>query len=149
MKTIKILFVEDEKLLRTLFEDTVTGFGEEYKDYNFEMETAIDLKSSFEYLEEKPAPNIVILDLRLPTGETGKNKEIPEEENGFAILRLIKTDKKFLNTPVIVFTNLDDRETEYICNKIGADGFMIKSKVLPSELLDTIVKLAERKHSFS
>lgn len=143
MKTIKILFIEDEKLLRTLFEDTISGFAEEYRDYDFEIETTADLKSALNYLEEKPAPHAIILDLRLPTGDVEKIQEVPEKENGAAILKRIKTDAKFQNTPVIVFTNLSDKETEYECKKLGADAFMVKSKVLPSELLNAVIKLVK------
>jgi CheY-like chemotaxis protein len=107
------------------------------------METSVDLKSATAYLEEKPAPHVIILDLRLPTGETEKTEETPEKENGMTILKRVKTNEKFQNTPVIVFTNLSDKETEYECKKLGADGFMVKSKVLPSELLNTVVNLVK------
>ncbi|MBU2539757.1 response regulator [Patescibacteria group bacterium] len=143
MKTIKILFIEDEKLLKTLLEDTITGFREEYKNFNFDMETAVDLKSAMTYLEEKSAPDIIILDLRLPIGDVEEIKKAPEKENGLTVLKLIKTDIKFRNTPVIIFTNLNDKETEHECNKLGANSFMIKSKVLPSELLNEIVRLVK------
>jgi len=143
MKIIRILFLEDEKLLRTLLEDAITGFGDDYRDYKFEMETVADLKSALIYLKDKSAPNIILLDLRLPTGGTGKISESPEKENGLTILRTIKEAEKFKNTPVIVFTNLNDKETEHECNRLGADGFMVKSKTLPSELLGRVVKLVK------
>jgi CheY-like chemotaxis protein len=143
MKTIKVLFVEDEKLLRTLFEDTIVGFQEDYKDFDFQIETTADLKSALAYLGEKPAPNVIVLDLRLPTGETEEGGETPEKENGISILEQVKANSKFQNTPVIVFTNLNDKETEYECNKLGADDFMIKAKVLPKNLLDAIIRLVK------
>jgi CheY-like chemotaxis protein len=143
MKTIKVLFVEDEKLLRTLFEDTIIGFQEDYKDFDFQIETTADLKSALAYLEENPAPDTIVLDLRLPTGEMEKGGEIPEKENGISILERVKANSKFQNTPVIVFTNLNDKETEYECNKLGADDFMVKAKVLPKNLLDAIIRLTK------
>jgi len=143
MKIIKILFVEDEKLLRTLFENTIVGFKADYKDFDFQMETTADLKSALASLEEKPAPDVIVLDLRLPSGKTEENEEISEKENGMTILRWVKANDKFRNTPVIVFTNLSDKETEDECNKLGADEFMVKAKVLPVNLFDAIIRLTK------
>jgi CheY-like chemotaxis protein len=143
MKTIKILFVEDEKLLRTLFENTIIGFKADYEDFDFQMETTVDLKSALAYLEGEPAPDVIVLDLRLPSGKTEGNEEVSDKENGMTILRWVKANDKFQKTPVIVFTNLNDKETENECNKLGADEFMIKAKVLPANLLDAIIRLTK------
>jgi CheY-like chemotaxis protein len=144
MKTIKILFIEDEDLLRALFEDSIVGYGDNYVGYSFESDSSQDLKAAITYLTEKPAPSIIILDLRLPEGATKEVAEVPEKENGFTILKHIKADEKFVNTPVVIFTNLNDTETEKEAKRLGADEFMIKSKTLPSELLKVVVRMTEK-----
>jgi len=143
MKNIKILFVEDEKLLRTLFEDSVAALGDQYAGCSFDMSAVSDLKSAIAYLDEKPAPDVVILDLRLPRGESQETVEAPEQENGFMILKYVKSREKFNCTPVIVFTNLGDQETERKAKELKADKFLIKSEVLPSRLLNTITDLVK------
>jgi len=143
MKTIHTLFIEDEKLLRTLFEDAIIGYKDDYAGYEFIPEAVPDLKEAMDYLNDKPAPDIIILDLRLPSGTMEEYTETPEKENGFTILKRIKSDDKFKNTPVIVFTNLSDEETEKDSLDLKADAFLIKSKVLPSELLGVIIKLVK------
>jgi len=98
-----------------------------------------------EYLEKMPAPDLIVLDLRLPVGKADMVQELPEPERGFNLLRKIKSEQKFKNCPVLVFTNLGDRETEQKAKQLGADKFMIKAKVLPKQLLDAIVELLEKK----
>jgi CheY-like chemotaxis protein len=141
MKKIKILFIEDEKLLRTLFEDSIAGYGDQYPGYSFESDATPDLNSAMNYLKENPAMDIIVLDLRLPVGETGMVEEVPEKENGFTILKYVRSDMKFKDTKVMVFTNLSDPETKGEAETLGADGFMVKSKTLPTELLEKIISL--------
>lgn len=139
MKTIKALFVEDESLLRTLFEDSFSVSKEDFPDIEFAMDAVPDFTSAISYLETNQAPDVVILDLRLPSGK-GMADETPEKEYGFEILKRIKEDQKFTKTPVIVFTNLADRETEHRAYSLGADSFLIKSKVVPHELMSAVTK---------
>ncbi|MDD4930829.1 MAG: response regulator [Candidatus Colwellbacteria bacterium] len=139
MKKIKITFVEDEALLRTLFEDSIEAFKDERTDTEFSMNTVPDFSSAMKLLEEGQVPDIVILDLRLPSGK-GEPNETPEKEYGFEILKKIKADPRFDKMPVIVFTNLADHETEHKAYALGADAFMVKSKVVPNELFDAVLK---------
>lgn len=139
MKTIKALFVEDESLLRTLFEDSLSVSKDDFPEVDFEMDAVPDFTSAVDYLEANEAPDVVILDLRLPSGK-GMADETPEKEYGFEILKRIKENEKFKATPVIVFTNLADRETEHRSYALGADAFLIKSKVVPHELMDAVLK---------
>jgi len=139
MKIIKTLFIEDESLLRTLFEDSLSVSKEDFPDIDFKMETAADFAEAIVKLDTDALPDVVILDLRLPSGK-GLADETPEKEYGFEILKKIKEDPKFSRVPVVVFTNLADRETEHRAYSLGADAFMIKSKVVPHELLDAVVQ---------
>ncbi|MDD4931091.1 MAG: response regulator [Candidatus Colwellbacteria bacterium] len=143
MKTINTLFIEDEKLLRTLFEDAIIGYKDEYAGYDFKPEAVPDMKTAMEYLDTKDAPDVIILDLRLPSGTVESYIETPEKENGFTILKKIRSDAKFRDVPVIVFTNLSDEQTERESRALGADAFLIKSEVLPVDLLGTITKLVK------
>ncbi len=145
-RLVKVLFIEDEALLRSLFEDSLTAYSDEYADkYQFELDTRKDYLTAMEYLEKMPAPDLIVLDLRLPVGKADMVQELPEPERGFDLLRKIKSEQKFKNCPVLVFTNLGDRETEQKAKQLGADKFMIKAKVLPKQLLDAIVELLEKK----
>lgn len=141
MKHINILLIEDELLLRSLFKDTL-ALPSEYKDVDFRIDTAADFKEALVKLENGPVPDVIILDLRLPSGDPNA-KQTPEKEYGFEILKRIVSDKKFTFTPVIVFTNLADRESEQMAYRLGAGEFIVKSRSLPTELFDRIVKVCQ------
>lgn len=140
-RKIKTLFVEDEALLRTLFEDSLSIEKEDYPGYSFKLETVSDYGAAVKRIKDGEIPDILILDLRLPRGESESGEEIPEKEYGFEILRLVKADQKFAKMPVIIFTNLADRETEIKSYELGADRFLIKSKTVPHELFAAVMEV--------
>lgn len=142
MNEIKVLFIEDEALLRSLFEDAIKISNHNLK-YQFRSEDCEDYFSALKFLEEKPAPDVIVLDLRLPSGEKEPGQETPEREKGFALLKKIKSEPKFQKTPVLVFTNLGDKETEERAKELKADEFLIKAKVLPNQLIEKIIQLKE------
>lgn len=143
MKLIKLLLVEDETLVRSLFKDALTFPNPNCTDVSFQIETASDFKSAVNYLETTPTvPDVVILDLRLPSGEPGGSRT-PEKEYGFEILKQITSNGRFSKAPVIVFTNLADRESEQRAYKLGATDFIVKSKSSPINLFDRIIKISE------
>ncbi len=139
-KKIRALFIEDEALLRTLFEDSKMIEEEDYPGFDFELETIPDYGAAVKRITEDNIPDVLILDLRLPRGSSDEEGEIPEKEYGFEILRLVKTNPKFASMPVIVFTNLADRETERRAYELGADKFLVKSKTIPHELFTVVMK---------
>jgi two-component system chemotaxis response regulator CheY len=110
------LIIDDEQhvrvFLRTLLK--VAGVGEVW-----EAGTGPDgLKS---YLQHKPA--ITLLDLSMP-GPTG-----------LEILALImKTDPEAM---VVIVTSLNERETVLECQRLGASGFLLKSRP-KDELLEAL-----------
>ena len=145
MKKFKLLFVEDEKLLRSLFEDSLTAYKDEYAGkYEFEIETVADYTQALNYFKNKPSPDLIVLDLRLPFGKDGKEEtDLPETERGFNLLKMVKSDDKFKNCPVMVFTNFGDKETKDKAKSLGADKFLVKSDTLPHQFLKTILELVK------
>jgi len=137
---MKILLIEDESLIRTLFEDSL-GYLEEMKPgFVIDLESVPDYSSATIYLEDKPAPEVILLDLRLPRGGGIVANDQPEKEYGFELLRSIRANPKFLNTTVIVLTNLADRESEMRSYKLGADAFLVKSRVTPQEFFESMLQ---------
>lgn len=78
-----------------------------------------------------PAPDVVILDIQMAGGE------------GLGFLRWIRTDQRFSQLPVLVFTqsrSLQDRERAIAG---GATGYFVKPVAF-----DALVKLAESMNRF-
>ena len=53
----------------------------------------------------------------------------------------LKNNKKTKNIPVIVFTNFDKEEINQRAVALGAVGYVIKSKVVPSEIVKKVAEV--------
>lgn len=121
----KILIVEDDKFLRELI---VKKLVKE----NFETVEANDGEEGFKMiLSEKP--DLILLDLILPGID------------GFEVLSRVKADDSLKNIPVIVLSNLGQREDVEKCVKLGATDYMVKAHFTPIEIIEkvkTVLKIA-------
>ncbi len=113
---IFILVIEDDKFLRELLVRKLTGEG-------FDVQNAIEAGAAFQILSQRK-PNIVLLDLILPGVD------------GFEILSRIKADPKISDIPVIILSNLGQKEDLDKAMALGAKDFMVKANFT----LDEIVK---------
>ncbi|MCD6116456.1 response regulator [bacterium] len=73
-------------------------------------------------------PDLIILDLMLP------------KMDGHKVCRLLKFNKKFHNTPVIILTSRDLEEDADLAKKNGADAFVVKT-TKGEILMDVVSKL--------
>lgn len=141
LKKAKILFVEDENLLCSLFTDLFTAD----KDYDYEILNALDLKSAFEILS-KHTPDLIVLDLILPYDKAvSDGKEDLSEKMGFSFLKETKASAQHKDIPIIVFSNMNDIDTIQKARDLGAYDYAIKSTIGTDQFLQTIKKaLASR-----
>jgi len=80
-------------------------------------------------------PNLIILDLMLP------------KMDGHKVCRLLKFNKKFHDTPIIILTSRDLEEDAELAKKNGADAFVVKTT--KSEILmDVVNKLLTRQEAY-
>ena len=128
---LHLLLVEDNpdhaELIRRQLEQAPAGTclhhvedGEAALDYIFG-------KGNFFDRSRYPAPDVVLLDLRLP------------RVDGLEVLRLVKTQPQFEKLPVVVLTSSDAENDVARSFELHADGFLTK----PIEL-DTLQKLLGR-----
>jgi CheY-like chemotaxis protein len=139
-RNVKVLFIEDENLLRSLFSELFTID----KEYSYETLSAMDLKSGLERLKTD-RPDIIVLDLILPYDKSAtKDKGDLSEKMGLAFLKEAKSDKQYQNIPVIVFSNLNDLETKKSAYEAGAYAYLIKASTTPEQFI-TVLKEALKK----
>lgn len=108
----QILVVDDDKEIRTLLADYLTG-------YQFNVHTAGDGVEMFEVLE-KQTVDLIILDLMLPGDDDG--------------LTLCKKVRANSNVPIIMLTAISAETDRIIGLEVGADDYLPKP-FNPRELL--------------
>jgi DNA-binding response OmpR family regulator len=121
MKKNKILFVEDEKVLR----DTL---GESLEANKFEVQTATNGEEALELIN-KNKYDLVLLDIILP------------KKNGLEVLQEMKDLNK--NTPVILLTNLSGPNNVQKALDLGARNYLVKSEYRLDEIVDRVRELIE------
>ena len=114
----KILIIEDDKFLRELI---VRKLNEE----DFEVSEAVDGEEGIKkIIEEKP--DLILLDLILPGID------------GFEVLARMKKESVLSSIPVIILSNLGQKDDVEKGLKMGAIGYLIKAHFTPGEIIEKI-----------
>jgi DNA-binding response OmpR family regulator len=114
----KILIVEDDKFLRELI---VRKLNQE----NFDVVEAIDGEEGIKKTKET-IPDLLLLDLILPGID------------GFEVLSKIKEDPATASIPVIILSNLGQREDIERGLKLGAVDYLVKAHFTPNEIIEKV-----------
>jgi DNA-binding response OmpR family regulator len=114
----KILIVEDDKFLRELI-------TKKLKDEGYETVGAGDGEEGLDKAK-KESPDMVLLDLILPGID------------GFEVLSKIKDDPALSSIPVVILSNLGQREEVEKGLKMGAVDYMIKAHFTPGEITEKV-----------
>lgn len=120
----KILVVEDDKFLRELFVRKMFNEG-------FDVESAVDAEQAFDVLRTKK-PEIILLDLILPGVD------------GFEILTQIKKDANLKDIPVMVISNLGQKEDIDRAMGLGASDFLIKANYTLDEIITRVLTVLDK-----
>lgn len=116
--TKKILIIEDDIFLRELM-------AKKLKEENYEVIEGINGEEGLEKIK-KDKPDLVLLDLILPGIQ------------GYEILEEMKKDKESSKIPVIILSNLGQKEEIEKGLKLGAVDYLIKANFSPDEIIEKI-----------
>ena len=114
----KILIVEDDKFLRELIVQKLIKEG-------YETSEAIDGEEGIKKIKEEK-PDLVLLDLILPGID------------GFEVLSRMREESALASIPVIILSNLGQREDVEKGLKMGAVDYLIKAHFTPGEIIEKI-----------
>jgi DNA-binding response OmpR family regulator len=117
MKKI-VLIIEDDKFLRELISRKILNEG-------FDVSEAVDGEDGFKKVKEEK-PDLILLDLILPGMD------------GFEFLTKIKEDSSLTQIPVIILSNLGQKEDIEKGMKLGAVDYLIKAHFTPREIIEKI-----------
>lgn len=112
----KVLVIEDDEFLANAYRVKLTKAG-------FDIQITGDGEAALAALESF-VPDIVLLDLVIP------------KKDGFAVLEELRSNEKWKHLPVIIASNLGQKEDIERGLKLGANDFVIKSEYS----LDDVVK---------
>jgi CheY-like chemotaxis protein len=126
----KILVAEDDKFLSGAYRIKLTKLG-------FEVQLASDGDDALTHLQTF-TPDLILLDLIMP----GKD--------GFSTLMRLKSDERWKHIPVIVASNLGQKEDIDKSIALGATDFIIKSDTSLEQVavkINTILQIPQPQQS--
>ncbi|MEK7211636.1 MAG: response regulator [Patescibacteria group bacterium] len=109
-----ILIIENDEYLANIYNKKLTGDG-------FNAVIARDGNSGLRAATKSP-PDLIILDLLLP------------RKPGVEVLKELKADGNLKMIPVIISSDLSEKEMINECFRLGAVDFIIKAHINLSEL---------------
>lgn len=116
--TASILLVEDDEFLAEIYQKKFEMEGFKISVSDNGEKALVDVK--------KKKPDLILLDILLP------------KLDGFAVLEKLKADKETKDIPIIMLTNLGQKDDVEKAQKLGAVDYMIKAHFKPSEIVDRV-----------
>lgn len=121
---MKILVVEDEKVLNSAYKTILEKSGHE-------VEVAYDGNEALSVLG-KYQPDIILLDLKMPNLD------------GIGFLRSYKNLKLKKKSKIILFSNYDLQKEIDEAFKLGVDKYVLKAWASPRDLLKILDDIAKK-----
>ena len=120
MKRKRILIIEDDKFLLELLVGKLTK-------EQFDVSIALDGEEGLKKVKQEK-PDLIILDLVLPG------------MHGFEFLKKIKKDPKISQIPVIILSNLGQRQEIEQGIRLGAVDYLVKAHFTPNDIVKKVKK---------
>ncbi len=118
----KILIVEDDLFIREIYEYTLKKSGHL-------VISAEDGEEGLKKAEEMP--NLILLDIMMP------------KMNGIELLQKLKASESTKNIPVVLITNLGDKNVIEQAFEMGAQGYLLKVRFDPKTIPGEIQKFLD------
>jgi len=120
----KILIIEDDPFLSEMY-------AAKFIENNFETEVASDGKLGLVKIEEF-RPDLVLLDIVLP------------KMDGFEVLKKIKEKEKLKEIPIVLLTNLGQKNEVEKGLALGAQEYIIKAHFTPTAVVTRVKEILDK-----
>lgn len=120
-KNPQVLIVEDDTFLSGMYVTKLELEG-------IDVELASDGQQAINVVQKR-RPDVILLDVVMP------------KMSGFDVLSWLKKTKETKDIPVILLTNLGEKEDVQKGLKLGAVDYLIKAHFLPSEVVEKIKRI--------
>lgn len=119
---VRVLLAEDDSFLSSMYVTKLQLSG-------FDVDHAENGERALEILNAGQKPDIILLDIVMP------------KKSGFEVLEEMKKNPDWANIPVILLTNLSQKDDVDRGLSLGANDYLIKAHFTPSEVVSKIQKL--------
>lgn len=120
----KILIVEDDAFLAGIY-------AHKFEDEGFKVELAVDGEAGLKSAQSS-SPDLILLDVVMP------------KLDGFELLEKLKAGKKTRSIPVILLTNLGQKEHVDKGLELGAEDYLIKAHFMPAETVEKVKEVLKK-----
>ena len=121
---IKILVAEDDRFLSKVYTTKFEKAG-------YEVKNALDGNEVFQILQNF-TPDVILLDLIMPL------------KDGLITLKELKSNDKYKNIPVIIASNLGQKDEIDKGISLGAADYLVKSDTTIEKLIEKVNKLVSK-----
>lgn len=118
-----ILIVEDDNFVAEVYSTKLLEMGHEVR-------VAANGEEGLAMLKEK-APHLILLDIIMPV------------MGGVEMLEKIKQSEEWKSIPVILLTNVGEKESIQKVRNLGVRDYLIKSHFTPAEVIEKIKSILE------
>ncbi len=123
----KILIIEDDPFLNEVY-------AAKFSQSGFQTEVALDGKKGMEKIKADK-PDLIILDIVLP------------KMDGFELLKKVKEDSKLKEIPIVLLTNLGQKNEVEKGLALGADDYIIKAHFTPTAIVAKVKEILNQKRA--
>lgn len=112
--------VEDDSFFSAIYARALEADG-------FDVDVALSAEEGLKQVVKNP-PHLILLDLRLHASGM----------DGFEFLEHVRNDPSSSAIPVLILTNLGQREDVERAKELGAAGYLIKAHTMPAQAVAEI-----------
>lgn len=118
-KHATILLIEDDRVLAGMYrlKFDVSGLRLRLASGGYE---GLDVA-------KKAKPDLILLDLKM------------DDLDGFEVLKRLKADPALRAIPVLLLTNMSEKDNAEKGLALGAEAYILKSKTLPQDIVNRVV----------
>ncbi|MBI2416061.1 MAG: response regulator [Candidatus Kerfeldbacteria bacterium] len=129
----RILLIEDEPSLLSLYRLALQRVVKDILTATTVSEAKAIIQ---ECITSQQLPKVILLDLLIPQ-KTGDHLDF-SQRSGFVVLQHLRSLSQFKDVPVFVMTNLDGLEDRQRAEELGAQGYFVKSNIVPHDIVEQI-----------
>lgn len=114
-----VLFLDDDKFLTDMYAMKFTREG-------YAVQACLSAKDALEALRGGLKPDVIIFDITMPG------------QDGFSFLEALRAEKLGEGSIKIALTNQNNDEEQTHASELGADKYLVKASLIPSEVVNIV-----------